>query len=173
MLLLRIAPRASAALPMLFHRLALRALKVRVTPNGGLSSIRPLMLTPNHVSWLDIMVLGSLAPVSFIAKSEVGEWPFFGLLAKLQRTVFVDRQKRSETGAVNRSVASRLEAGDVIVLFAEGTTGDGTRLLPFRSALLGAARDAGGEETLVEVQPVGDRLYEARRPADERREPHQ
>ncbi len=144
----------SGLLPKLFHRYAARIIGLRITSKGGISSRRPLLIVSNHVSWLDIIVLGSIAPLSFIAKAEVGAMPGFGMLSRLQKTVFVDRQRRSETGEVNRSVASRLEAGDVMVLFGEGTTGDGTRLLPFRSALLGAARDAGGIETIVDLQPV-------------------
>jgi lyso-ornithine lipid O-acyltransferase len=141
-------------LPRLFHRYAARIIGLRVIVKGDVSSFRPLLIVSNHVSWLDVIVLGSLAPLSFIAKHEVGVWPVFGMLSRMQRTVYVDRSRRAVTGEVNRSVASRLEAGDIMVLFAEGTTGDGTRLLPFRSALLGAARDAGGTKTTVALQPV-------------------
>lgn len=146
--------RWSHVLPLWFHRYAAFLIGIRITTTGKLSDSRHLLLVSNHVSWLDIVVLGSIAPLSFIAKHEVGLWPIFGLLARLQRTVFVDRTRRAKTGDVNRSVADRLEDGDRMVLFAEGTTGDGTRLLPFRSALLGAAREAGGAETVVDLQPV-------------------
>jgi lyso-ornithine lipid O-acyltransferase len=141
-------------LPQWFHRYAAWVIGMRIAHEGGISTQRPLLLVSNHVSWLDVIVLGSVMPLSFIAKHEVGMMPAFGMLSRMQRTVFVDRSRRSETGDVTRSVAKRLEAGDVMVLFAEGTTGDGTRLLPFRSALLGAARDAGGQETIVALQPV-------------------
>jgi lyso-ornithine lipid O-acyltransferase len=144
----------SHVLPRLFHRYAAWVIGLKVSQRGTMSASKHLLLVSNHVSWLDIIALGSVAPVSFIAKHEVGLWPVFGMLSRMQRTVFVDRARRSETGAVNKSVAARLELGDTMVLFAEGTTGDGTRLLPFRSALLGAARDAGGIETVVDLQPV-------------------
>jgi lyso-ornithine lipid O-acyltransferase len=101
-----------------------------------------VLILSNHVSWLDITALGSVMPMSFIAKSEVEAWPLFGLLAKLQRSIFVDRNRRGETGKANGEIAARLEEGDPIVLFAESTTSDGNRILPFRSALVGAARDA-------------------------------
>jgi lyso-ornithine lipid O-acyltransferase len=153
-LAVRFGWRWSGALPLLFHRYALRVLGLKVVRRGTIAKSRHLLLTPNHVSWLDIIVLGSIAPMSFVAKAEVAAMPFFGMVSRLQRTVYVDRNRRSETADVNRSVAARLEAGDVMVLFAEGTTGDGTRVLPFRSALLGAARDAGGRETIVDLQPV-------------------
>src|ERR1044071_4485314 len=82
------------------------------------------------------------APVVFVAKSEIARWPFFGLLAKLQRTVFVERDKRHKTGEVNAQIGQRLAEGDPVLLFGEGTAGDGNRVMPFRTALIGAARDA-------------------------------
>jgi lyso-ornithine lipid O-acyltransferase len=153
-LAVRFGWRWQAVLPRLFHKLVARVIGMRVAITGELSKRRPLMLVSNHVSWLDVVVLGALGPVSFIAKSEVAEWPLFGLFARLQRTIFVDRQRRSKTGDVNRSVGERLAAGDVMVLFPEGTTADGTRLLPFRSALLGAAREAAAGDAAVDLQPV-------------------
>jgi 1-acyl-sn-glycerol-3-phosphate acyltransferase len=144
------------SVPLLFHRGALRVLGVRVTVEGAPAADRPLLLTANHASWLDIVVLGSLMPLSFIAKSEVAAWPVFGTLAKLQRTVFVERERRSKTGEQAAAIARRLSEGDAMVLFAEGTTSDGNVVLPFRSSLLGAARaaiDAGGHAHVL-VQPV-------------------
>src|SRR6202011_3813730 len=90
------------------------------------------------------------APVVFVAKREVAGWPLFGLLARLQRSVFVDRKRRHKTGEVNAQIAQRLAEGDPVVLFGEGTSSDGNRVLPFRSALIGAARDA-----LVEAEHSG------------------
>ena len=143
-------------LPILFHRAALATLGVRVTLVGRPTADRPLLILANHLSWLDILVLGALMPVSFVAKSEVADWPIFGLLARLQRTVFVERAARRKSGDQARAIGERLAAGDAVVLFAEGTTGDGTTLLPFRSTLVGAARMAmdGGGHAHVAVQPV-------------------
>ncbi|HSI41589.1 MAG TPA: lysophospholipid acyltransferase family protein [Xanthobacteraceae bacterium] len=140
-------------IPMLYHRALLVLIGVRVRRVGALSAARPLLLVCNHVSWLDIVVLGAQAPLAFVAKSEVGGWPGIGLLARLAGTVFVDRSRRTATGAANRAIAERLRAGMPVVLFAEGTSGDGTRVLPFRSALLGAAQQAlveGGEPAAVQ-----------------------
>ncbi len=92
--------------------------------------------------------------MKFIAKSEVARWPLFGLFAKLQRTVFVDRSKRHATVEVNREIAARLSEGDPVVLFGEGTAGDGNRVLPFRTALLGAMYHALGEHGRAFLQPV-------------------
>jgi 1-acyl-sn-glycerol-3-phosphate acyltransferase len=98
--------------------------------------------------------LSSITPLKFIAKSEVAGWPLFGLFAKLQRTVFVNRSKRQATVEVNREIAARLSEGDPVVLFGEGTSGDGNRVLPFRTALLGAVYQALGDHGRAFLQPV-------------------
>ncbi|KZM50816.1 lysophospholipid acyltransferase family protein [Labrenzia sp. OB1] len=142
-------------LPQIWHLIATRLVGIRIQQIGGPSPDRPLLITSNHASWVDITVIGSLMPLSFIAKSEVSRWPVFGLLAKLQRTVFVDRTKRSRTAEVTDTIAGRMGAGDAMVLFAEGTSNDGNRVLPFRSALLGAAtRAVGNGGQKVWVQPL-------------------
>jgi 1-acyl-sn-glycerol-3-phosphate acyltransferase len=142
---IRLGPRHGAAIPRLYHRIVCRCLgvswRVRGTAPprdaGGL-------IVANHVSWLDIAVIGAQRPLCFVAKSEVAGWPVIGLLAKLQRTVFIDRMRRSATAGVAATMGERLAAGEAVVLFAEGTTGDGTRILPLRSSLLGAAHEALG-----------------------------
>lgn len=141
-------------IPIWYHRILLKALGVRVTVKGAADAHRPLLILANHTSWLDIAVIGSLTPLFFVAKSEVASWPLIGLLAKFQRTVFVDRQRRHATGAVNREIAERLVDGDPVVLFAEGTSGDGNRVLPFRTALVGAVRDVFETHDEVAVQPL-------------------
>lgn len=129
-------------IPVFYHRVMRRVLGLRVRVVGAPVGEHPLLIVSNHSSWLDIVVITSLAPVVFIAKREVATWPFFGWLAKLQRSVFVDRERRHKTGDVNAEIAQRLASGDPVVLFGEGTSSDGNRVLPFRSALIGAARDA-------------------------------
>jgi 1-acyl-sn-glycerol-3-phosphate acyltransferase len=109
----------------------------------------PAIFVANHVSWLDIVILSSVAPVSFVARHDVNAWPFFGALARLQRTVFVDRERRLTSGASRDEMRDRLAAGDMLVLFAEGTSGDGTRVLPFKSTFFAAAENSG-----VAVQPL-------------------
>src|SRR5207244_8349108 len=105
----------------------------------------------NHISYLDITVFGSLIAGSFIAKNEVREWPLFGWLARLQRSVFIDRRARS-TAAQREAIAGRLAAGDALILFPEGTSGDGNRVLPFKGALFSVADSAAMGP--VTVQPV-------------------
>jgi 1-acyl-sn-glycerol-3-phosphate acyltransferase len=142
--------------PRLWHRLVLRLVGFRVRVHGTLAAGRPLLIAANHVSWTDIMVLGSLADVHFIAKSEMAGWPVIGLLSRLQRTVFIERDRRRRAGDQAGEIAARLVGGDPMVLFAEGTTSDGNLLLPFKSTLFAAARIAveanGGAP--VAIQPV-------------------
>jgi 1-acyl-sn-glycerol-3-phosphate acyltransferase len=151
--------RIAAHAPTLFHRAFLTLFAIRVTQSGTPPVPgEPALVLSNHISWLDIIALGSLRPLSFVAKSEIAGWPLVGTLARLQRTVFIDRARRTATASVNAAVGNRLAAGDLIVLFAEGTTGDGNRLLPFRSSLVGAARTAiqaeEGRLDRIRLQPL-------------------
>ena len=143
-------------IPVRWHRFVCGLLGIRITVHGAPSSQKPLLVTANHASWIDITVVSTLMPLSFIAKSEVANWPVFGLFAKLQRTIFVDRTRRSKTGAVAAEIADRLNDGDAMVLFAEGTSNNGNQVLPFRSALIGAARQAidDGDHGRVWIQPL-------------------
>jgi 1-acyl-sn-glycerol-3-phosphate acyltransferase len=129
-------------------------LRVRVR-RGAFTSARPLLILSNHTSYLDIVVLGSLVGTCFVAKSEVGTWPGFGLLARLGRTVFVER-KRASTGKGRDEIAHRLAAGEPLVLFPEGTSNDGNRVLPFKSALLAVAEPGRGRGRRREPQENAD-----------------
>ncbi|WP_373289041.1 lysophospholipid acyltransferase family protein [Aureimonas endophytica] len=148
--------RVARRLPLLWHRVAAPVAGIDVRVVGAPARERPLLLVSNHQSWADIIVLGSIMELCFIAKAEVRSWPGFGLLARLQRTVFVAREERRRTGEQADAIAERLVSGDAMVLFAEGTTSDGNEVLPFRTALFGAAeaalRRSGRSDMLV--QPV-------------------
>ncbi|HET7716816.1 MAG TPA: lysophospholipid acyltransferase family protein [Bauldia sp.] len=140
-------------LPYVWQRLAWWLMGMRVTVIGKPAK-PPLLIAANHVSWLDVTVLGGiLKPLSFVAKAEVASWPILGTLARLQRTIFIDRERKLQTGLVAGQVAKRVASGEIVVLFAEGTTGDGNRVLPFRSALIGAAGAVTRAE-IAAVQPV-------------------
>jgi len=132
------------AMALQYHRFTCGLFGVRVAVVG-----RPLrggvLLTANHTGWLDIPILSAVTPVSFVSKSEVGQWPFFGTLARLQRTVFIHR-KRAQALDDRNNIRQRLREGDALVLFPEGTSSDGNRVLPFRSALLSAAEVPLGED---------------------------
>jgi len=149
--------RLQRTIPHLYHRVLCTLFGVRIREVGRRSTASPALILSNHVSWLDICVITALAPVVFVAKSEVAGWPLFGWLARLQRTIFINRQARHQTGAATREIADRLLGGDAVVLFAEGTSSDGIRVLPFRSSLVGAVHHALGNSTHhthVTVQPM-------------------
>ncbi|GJD34120.1 lysophospholipid acyltransferase family protein [Methylobacterium aerolatum] len=156
--ILRVLKRPSGAVPVLFHRAFLRLFSVRITQSGTPPAPgEAALVLANHVSWLDISAIGSLCPLSFVAKSEIAGWPVIGSLAAMQRTLFIDRARRGATATVSQAMGHRLANGELVVLFAEGTTGDGTRLLPFRSSLVGAARAAlqgEGDAGRVRLQPL-------------------
>ncbi len=154
---LALSTRLATMLPILYHRVCCRLLDLHIEVRGIVSTAKPTLFVCNHSSYLDISVLGSLVPGSFVAKAEVADWPFFGFLAKLQRTVFVDRQRRTTTRRQRDELARRLDAGDNLILFPEGTSNDGNRTLPFRSALFGVAErkdESGRTLQPLTIQPV-------------------
>jgi 1-acyl-sn-glycerol-3-phosphate acyltransferase len=130
------------------HRWLCAVLGVRVRRFGRPGPGRRLIVA-NHVSWLDVLVLGAMEPMAFLAKREVGSDGRSRWLVDLQGAVYVDRDRRRCIPQVNAEMARRMRAGSPVVLFAEATTSDGTRLLPFRSSHFEAARAAGAV-----VQPV-------------------
>lgn len=152
-LALRLRWRAtSEAVPMLYHRGLALLLRLKVRDYGTIARDRPILYVANHVSWLDIVVLDTLLKGSFVAKHEVVAWPFFGLLARLQRCVFIER-KAHRTKDHKDAMTERLESGDAIILFPEGTSSDGMRLLPFKSAFFSLAERHFDGKPLT-VQPV-------------------
>ena len=134
--------RLARRLPLVFHRIACGLIGLTINESGTRPHDVPALILSNHSSWIDIVALSALAPVSFVAKSEIAGWPVFGTLARLQRSIFVDRNNPRATGDVAQTMARRLGRGEWIVLFAEGTTSDGNRVLPFKAPLVGAARIA-------------------------------
>ncbi|MGI9357715.1 MAG: lysophospholipid acyltransferase family protein [Rhizobiaceae bacterium] len=145
--------------PVIFHRGLLIILGIRLHRNRRLSNIRPLLIVANHVSWLDIVVLGSIRPLSFVAKSDMEDWPVFGTLAKLQRTVFIRREDKRRAGEQANMIAERMTAREIMVLFPEGTTTDGNGLQPFKTPLFEAAKLALKESPVetAAVQPCAIR----------------
>ncbi len=111
-----------------------------------------LLVVSNHVSWLDIFVLHSVQPVRFIAKSDLARWPLAGRLIRGSGTLFVERERRRDTHRVNRQAAEALAAGDVVAVFPEGATTDGTTMLPFKSSLLQPIVEAGGHVLPVAIR---------------------
>ena len=156
-----VRPAARRRLIRGWSRRLLRMLAVEARVHGELPAAGGnLLVVSNHVSWLDIFVLHSVQPVRFIAKSDLARWPLAGRLIRGSGTLFVERERRRDTHRVNRQAADALAAGDVVAVFPEGTTTDGTTMLPFKSSLLQPIVDAGGH-----VLPVAIRYLAARRRA--------
>ena len=103
----------------------------------------PALIVANHVSWLDIFVINALRPSAFVSKSEVRAWPFIGWLAAKNNTVFLRRGSRGHAKVVNEEIDGRLNSGEDVAIFPEGTTTDGTHLLGFHAALLQPAVETG------------------------------
>lgn len=146
-----------ASFPRLYWSGVSRLLGLQVRVIGERASGgRPVVFVSNHSSWLDVPVLGGRIDACFVSKSEVGGWPFVGTVARLGRTVFVSRQ-RGATGRERDTMRDRLASGDNLLLFPEGTTSDGSRVLPFRSSFFAIAE--GAEPPLLQpVSVVYDRL---------------
>jgi len=144
--------RMAERFPIVYHKICCRLMGIDIATVGAMSRHRPTLFVSNHTSYIDITVLGALIPGSFVAKAEVAKWPLYGWLAKLQRTVFVDR-KRNTAHTQRDQLQQRLAVGDNLILFPEGTSNDGNRVLPFRSALLSVAEAASADAPLV-IQPV-------------------
>lgn len=115
-------------------RRSLRVLGLDARVNGPVPSSG--LLVCNHLSYLDILVLSAITPCVFISKSEVKRWPVFGWFAWLAGTLFVRRRQRSDVARLTHQMRRVLDCGQLLVLFPEGTTSDGSQLLPFKSSLL-------------------------------------
>jgi 1-acyl-sn-glycerol-3-phosphate acyltransferase len=151
-LLLRTHRGAARRFPHWYHRRVCKLVGLKLHIEGAIEQGKPVLVVANHTSWLDIPVLSAVAPLSFVAKSEVRTWPFVSALARLQRTVFVDRKRRQTVGETANEIMSRLAAGDTVVLFAEGTSSDGNRVLPFKTSLFAAVKP--GAKAAAEASPA-------------------
>jgi 1-acyl-sn-glycerol-3-phosphate acyltransferase len=148
------------AFPRLYWRLFSRTIGLRVRVIGELATRdtkRPVIFVSNHSSWVDIPVVGGVLPAAFIAKQDVAGWPLVGTIARLGRTVFVSR-KRGSTARERDEMRTRLDNGEHLILFPEGTSSDGSRVLPFRSSFFALA-DGGDRRPLIQpVSVVCDQL---------------
>ena len=132
-----------------FHKLVLWLVNIKVEKEGFIvNNHRRILFVSNHLSYIDIPVLGSLLPLKFVAKSDVKKWPIFGHLAKIGDTIFVGRVKKYISFEKN-VIEKLIENGDKVVIFPEGTTSDGIRVLDFKSSLMSAV-----ESKDCLVQPI-------------------
>ncbi len=145
--------------PHAYHKFLCRLFGIRLHVIGEAVADRGVLMVANHTGYFDILIMSAAAKVSFVAKAEVAGWPLFGMMARLQRSVFVDRTRRAAAAASAKLIRERLRSGDALVLFPEGTSTDGNRVITFKSALMGAVesevgKDAEGRIEYVPVQPV-------------------
>ena len=145
--LLLLPGRAKIRFARLYHRTLCHLIGLKVHQVGEVCRDRPVLYVANHASWLDVLVLGGVLEACFVAKAEVDDYPLVNIIAWLGRTIFVSRNRHT-TGREADAMKTAMRAGDSLILFPEGTSNDGTRVLPFRSAFLGVAREAR------QVQPV-------------------
>ena len=129
---------------------------LHLSVKGEVTSARPVVFIANHCTWIDIIALGAVLPGCFVAKGDIANWPFISWIAKLGRTIFVSRSKAT-VERERDGLTARLAAGDNIILFPEGTTSDGMRILPFQSSFLAIAQ-APSNPVIQPVTIVYDRL---------------
>ena len=133
----------------------LRAMGITLNQQGPRLDEGPVLLVANHISWLDILVLHARGYCRFISKADVRRWPLIGFMADGAGTLFIERESRRDAHRVVQHMTERLQAGDVLAVFPEGTTGDGIVLKPFHANLIQAAILAGAP-----VQPVALRFID-------------
>lgn len=141
-------------IPRVFHQLGAAFIGLKVTVIGEPVQNKPVLIVSNHISWTDIIAIGASADVTFVAKKDIERWFFVNFMAGLQRTVYVDRTRRTDARRTTTEMAKRMADDEAVVLFAEGQSDIGTHVLPFRSALVGAAQqamlEAGATEVLIQ-----------------------
>ncbi|MFN3700326.1 MAG: lysophospholipid acyltransferase family protein [Alphaproteobacteria bacterium] len=141
---------ASYALPYIWHKLVCAIFRLSVLVEGAPSRNKQIIYVSNHLSYLDIPVIGSVLKASFVAKKDVSRWPVFGFLSKLQQTAFIDRSRNAAVKEAD-SLDSMLTNGKSLILFPEGTSTDGRDVDPFKSSLFSLALK--NNEKLLPIQP--------------------
>jgi 1-acyl-sn-glycerol-3-phosphate acyltransferase len=134
----------------------LAKLAIKLVVTGDPIDAGPVLLTANHISWLDIVVMMAARPCRFVAKSELQGWPVVGMLARATGTLFIARASSRDALRVVHHMAEQLRSGEVLAVFPEGTTSNGLQLLPFHANLFQAAISANAQ-----VQPVALQFEDA------------
>jgi 1-acyl-sn-glycerol-3-phosphate acyltransferase len=131
-------------------RRVLKIFKLEVRVSGPVPT-RGLLVS-NHLGYLDIFVLASIAPAVFVAKREIESWPIIGWLTRMAGTLFVDREHRVQVGQVNDEIQAALDRGALVVLFPEGGSSNGQTVLPFKSSLLEPAAQSTNPISVSAIQ---------------------
>ena len=138
----RQSPEQTEATVAQWSRDMLRIMGVQLEVRGQAPTAGPCLVVANHISWLDILVINAAQPVRFVSKADVLRWPLLGSLVAGAGTLFIERESRRDALRMVQLMAERLQAGDRVAVFPEGTTGDGRGLLPFHPNLLQSAISA-------------------------------
>ena len=133
-----------------WSRAMLRCIGIELIVKGNPALTGPLLMVANHMSWLDITALHAARFCRFVSKADIKKWPFIGMLAGGVGTLFIERESRRDAMRVVQYMTQSLRNGDVLGVFPEGTTSDGTALLPFHANLVQSAIAADAP-----IQPVG------------------
>ncbi len=139
--------------PLLFYRM----IKISTGININFDSAKldkknsGVLYIANHVSWFDIICLGTLLDARFIAKKEVSKMGIFGFLAKLSNTFFIDNENKNKIIEYNNSIQKKLQEGENFIIFPEGTTSDGNGIISFKSSMLECAFD---DNNKINIQPI-------------------
>jgi lyso-ornithine lipid O-acyltransferase len=137
-LAIALGPRARRWVRRFWSRATCRIMGIDVQARGARFAACPTVLVPNHVSYLDVVILGPFTDATFTAKAEIDGWPFFGFIARITGTMFLRRHWR-QARAQRDAMAARMRAGESFVLFAEGTSSNGLAVKPFKTSLLSVA----------------------------------
>lgn len=146
---------ASYHIPLIWHRLCCAIFGIRMKVVGTPSKDKQTLYMSNHISYLDISLIGSAIKASFVAKSEVEGWPLFGFLANLQQTAYI-RRSRAKIAEEKNALLARIESGESLIIFPEGTSTSGFEVIPFKSSLFALAMGEGKEN--LYVQPITIRV---------------
>lgn len=150
--LLQLVRIETAPVRRLYYRILAKVLGFHLIVRGQPSNAQ--LMVCNHISYLDIVAIGATVKGEFIARGDMADWPFFGLMAKAGRTVFIDR-KRSSTAGARDQIQERLNHGSRLIMFPESTSGDGNHILPFKSALFTVAeKDVNGRPVVVQPMSI-------------------
>ncbi len=146
----------------LWSLLLLKIFKINLIVNNDLKKIlakKNYLIVSNHISWLDIFVINSAYPVTFVAKHSISKWPILNWLVKASETIFIDRKKITKIKETSKEIEDYLESKGSICIFPEGTSTDGSRLLDFKSNLLQTAINKDIEILPVAIQYLHDNKF--------------
>jgi 1-acyl-sn-glycerol-3-phosphate acyltransferase len=153
LILLSGTERYNYKIPCLWHKGICLLFSLRTNVSGLPATGRHIIYVANHLSYLDIPVVGSIVPASFVAKKEVSGWPVFGFLAKLQQTVFIDRKPGSARAGTD-AIKNVIKAGKSIIVFPEGTSSNGETVLDFKSSIFSPLFEEGKRNKDYRIQPL-------------------